>query len=209
MVRRSLCTLALCALAGTGAGANPEITVDLPGGVTMAFVRIEPGAFVMGTTAAQEEALRVSRLWRQHLSIAQPAHEVMITRGFYLGKYEITQGQWEAVMETTPWSHKGQVLEDPDFPASYLSWEDVHQFAQRLNAAAGDSLYRLPTEAEWEFACRAATTTTWSFGDEATQLGEYAWFRANASDGGGGYAHHVGTRQPNPWGLYDMHGNLA
>ena len=209
MVRKPLCTLALCALAVTGVVANPEITVDLPGGATMAFVRIEPGTFVMGTTEEREEALRVSRLWRPHLSIAQPAHEVTITQGFYLGKYEITQGQWEAVMGTTPWSNQGQVLEDPDCPASYLSWEDVHQFVQRMNTTAEDSLYRMPTEAEWEFACRAATTTIWSFGDDAAQLGEYAWFRANTSDGGEGYAHQAGTRQPNPWGLYDMHGNMA
>ena len=206
---RLLCPLALCVLAATRVTANLEITVDLPGDATMVLVRIPRGTFVMGTTAEQETALRANRLWRQHLSIAQPAHEVTISQGFYLGKYEITQGQWEAVMGTTPWANHGQVLEGPDSPASYLSWEDVHQFAQRLNAAAEDSLYRLPTEAEWEFACRAATTTTWSFGDDAAQLGEYAWFRANAWDGGDGHPRQVGTRQPNPWGLHDMHGNLA
>jgi len=209
MMMRLLCLLSFCLLTRADGAADPEITVDLPGGATMAFVWIEPDTFTMGSTPELEEALRIKRLWRPHFSIAQPAHAVTITRGFYLGKYEITQGQWESAMGTTPWSDKDQVMDDPACPASYLSWEDAHQLAQRLNAAAGDSLYRLPTEAEWEFACQAGTATTWSFGADASQLGDYAWFRGNAMDGDRGYARPVGTREPSPWGLYDMHGNLA
>ena len=142
---------------------------------------------------------------------AEPQHEVTISKGFYLGKYEITQEQWEAVMGTTPWV--GQELSEyvqvnPDHPAVYLSWWDVLPFIGKLNMAAKDSLYRLPTEAEWEYACRAGTTTWWSFGDDESQLGEYAWYSGNASNVGENYAHKVGTKKPNPWGLYDVHGNV-
>ena len=81
-----------------------------------------------------------------------------ISTGFYLGKYEVTQGQWEAVMGTTPWSGEDNVRSNPSHPAVYISWNDVQLFIGRLNAAAGDSLYRLPTEAEWEYACRAGSS---------------------------------------------------
>ena len=177
--------------------ANPEVTVDLPGAVTMDFVWIEPGTFLMGSPDSDPYAAPAQK----------PQHEVTITRGFYLGKYEITQGEWEAVMGTRPWSGQRYVRENPDHPAVYISWEEVQEFIQRLNTAAGEELYRLPTEAEWEYACRAGTTTRWSFGDDESQLGEYAWYRGNAWDAGLQYAQPIGTQRPNPWGLYDMHGN--
>ena len=178
---------------------NEEITVELPGGATMEFVWIEPGTFTMGTTEEQEQLLRSKGLWEAWFKNEQPAHEVMISKGFYLGRYEITQVQWEAVMETHPWSgHKDLVQADPQHPAVFISWIEVQKFIHRLNTAAGDSLYRLPTEAEWEYACRAGTTTLWSFGDDESRLGDYAWTRNHA----------VGTKLPNPWGLYDMHGNV-
>ena len=136
--------------------ANPEITVDLPGGATMDFVWIEPGTLLMGAPDSDRYAAPAQK----------PQHEVTITRGFYLGKYEITQGEWEAVMGTRPWWRRGYVRENPDHPAVYISWNDVQGFVQRLNEAAGEELYRLPTEAEWEYACRAGTTTRWSFGED-------------------------------------------
>ena len=182
-----------------GAGfANLEITVNLPGGATMDFVWIEPGTFLMGSSGTGGE------------SDERPQHEVTISRGFFLGKYEITQAQWEAVMGTTPWSGSSYVQSDPNHPASYISWEadwlffwrnGVQEFIQRLNEAAGDSLYRLPTEAEWEYACRAGTTTRWSFGDDESQLRNYAWYKGSVGN--------VGGKLPNPWGLYDMHGNVS
>ena len=105
-------------------------------------------------------------------------------------------------MDTTPWSGQSYVQENPDHPAVYISWYDVQAFILQLNEAAGDLLFRLPTEAEWEYACRGGTTTLWSFGDDESQLDEYAWV------GGYPYAQAVGTKLPNPWGLYDMHGNV-
>ena len=175
-----------------------ELTVDLPGGATIEFVRIEPGTFRMGSPS--------SEVGRDDDEC--PQHEVTISQGFYLGKYEVTQGQWEAVMGTTPWSGEGYVQANPNHPAVYVSWSDAQEYIAKLNTAAGVNIYRLPTEAEWEYSCRAGTTTRWSFGEGESQLGEYAWYRDNAWDIGEKYAHAVGTKLPNPWGLYDMHGNV-
>ena len=126
-----------------------------------------------------------------------------LTKPFWLGKTEITQGQFKKVMGTEPWLNQDSVQIGEDNAAS-VSWNDATAFCQRLTDQKGES-YRLPTEAEWEYACRAGTTTSWSFGDDEEQLGQYAWFRGNAS--GEQYVHKVGLKKPNPWGLYDMHGN--
>ena len=176
-----------------------EHTFSLPGGAEMEFVWIEPGSFWMGSPGTEEG----------RSSNEGPEHKVEISTGFWLGRYEITQGQWEAVMETRPWSNESYVQANPSHPAVYISWYDVHEFIGLLNDAAGDSLYRLPSEAEWEYACRAGTSTRWSFGDDESELTDYAWYRANAWDAGEQYAHAVGTKLPNPWGLYDMHGNVV
>ena len=120
-----------------------------------------------------------------------------------LGKYEITQAQWESVMGSNPSRNKGA-----NQPVEQVSWYDVHSFIHALNEAAGDSLYRLPTEAEWEYACRGGTTSPWSFGADVSQLREYAWYHNNAYLVGLMYAQPVGTKLPNPWGLHDMHGNV-
>ncbi len=183
---------------GQGVTATRDTTVTLTGDVTMDFVHIDPGTFTMGSPDSEEER------WADE----GPQHEVTISKGFYLGKYEVTQGQWEAVMGTTPWSGESNVEENADHPAVYVSWEDAQAFIQKLNDAAGKELYRLPTEAEWEYACRAGTTTRWSFGDDESDVGDYAWYEDNAWDAGEQYAHEVGTKLANPWGLYDMHGNV-
>jgi formylglycine-generating enzyme required for sulfatase activity len=130
----------------------------------------------------------------------KPMHTVRISRPFYLGKYEVTQGQWEAIMGKNPSRFTG----DPNRPVEQVSWEDVQEFLQRLNAREGGARYRLPTEAEWEYAVRAGSTTAYSFGDSTSQLGQYAWHDGNA----GGATHPVGRLQPNAWGLHDMHGNV-
>ena len=158
----------------------------------MSFVWIEPGTFEMGSDRDTES----------------PVHEVTISKGFWLGAHEVTQRQWEVVMGTRPWNGKGYVQANSSHPAVYISWEDVQEFIGRLNAAAGDSLYRLPSEAEWEYACRAGMPTRWSFGDDESELRYYAWYAANAWAMSEEYAHAVGTKCPNPWGLYDMHGNV-
>ena len=200
MMRRALWVFLLfCSIARTqGHAQTREIVVDLPGGAALEMVWIEPGEFVMGSP--ESEPGRDAN--------EGPQHEVRISRGFYLGKHEVTQAQWEAVMGTQPWAGKIYVREQAEHPAAFISWNDAQAFIDTLNAAAGAALYRLPTEAEWEYACRAGTTTRWSFGDDESRLGEYAWYYDNVWDAGERYAHAVGTRLPTPWGLFDMHGNV-
>ena len=144
------------------------------------------------------------------MPLEDPEHPVTITRGFYLGKFEITQGQWEAITGEAPWLErmKGYTRLHPSHPAVHVSWDDVQHFIDKFNELEGAKLYRLPTEAEWEYAGRAGTTTMWSFGNEAGLLPDYAWFRDNTLVQGETYAHPVGVKLPNPWGFYDMHGNV-
>lgn len=174
-------------------------TFTLPGGAVMEMVWIESGTFMMGSPPSEPGR------WNNE----GPQHEVTISRGFWLGKYEITQAQWESVMGTRPWMGKSYVRENPAYPAVYISWSDVQAFVAKLKKAAGSKVYRLPTEAEWEVACRAGTTTRWSFGDDIRALRKYAWYDVNAWNVGKQYAHAVGMKRPNPWGLYDMHGNVC
>ena len=124
-----------------------------------------------------------------------------ITKPFYLGKYLVTQEQWEAVMGNNPSRFKG-----PKNPVETVSWDDCQQFLDKLNAKVGvrGGKFQLPTEAQWEYACRAGSTTTYCFGDDESGLGEYAWYATNS----GGRTHPVGEKKPNAWGLYDMHGNV-
>ncbi len=174
-----------------GGDAQEEITVELPGRATMNFVWVEPGTFLMGSPFEAPE---------YRYAAERPQHQVEITEGFYLGKYEITQEQWQAVMGRNPSYRPGA-----DRPVEQFTWEAVQTFVHRLNQAAGDSLYRLPTEAEWEYAARAATTTRWSFGDDESRLVNHAWYLSNNDPEG---PKEVGLKQPNPWGLHDMHGNV-
>ena len=178
--------------------ANPEKTFILPGGAEIEMVWIEPGTFMMGTSP-DEAGLDTDD--------EEPQHQVTITKGFYLGKYEITQGQWNSVMGTRPWAGQTGVQENPSNPAAYISWDDMQALIDTLTAH-GLGGFRLPTEAEREYTCRAGTTTLWSFGDDESQLGQYAWYDDNACDVGECYAHTVGTKVPNPWGLHDMYGNV-
>ena len=171
---------------------------SLPGGETMEFVWIPPGTFRMGSPESEEG----------RDSSEGPLHEVEISTGFYLGKYEVTQGQWGSVMGTEPWSGESYVRSNPSHPAVWISWNDVQWFVEKLNAAAGEAVYRLPSEAEWEYACRAGTSTRWSFGDDESDLTDYAWYYDNAWAAGKKYAQAVGTKLPNAWGLYDIHGNV-
>ena len=131
-----------------------------------------------------------------------PQHQVTISQPFYLGKYPVTQGEWEAVMGENPSRYTG----DPNRPVESVSWNNVQEFIDKLNERESGRRwrYRLPTEAEWEYACRAWMTTEYSFGDDPSQLGEYAWYYDNA----GSTTHPVGQLKPNPWGLHDMHGNV-
>ena len=141
---------------------------------------------------------------------------VTLTQSFRLGKTEVTQGQWKSVMGTEPWEGQQLVQADKDCPATFVSYFDAVEFCEKLTELERESgklseneEYRLPTEAEWEYACRAGTTTTFSFGDDESKLGKYAWFDGNALNVDEQYAHKVGLKKPNPWGLHDMHGNVA
>ena len=133
--------------------------------------------------------------------------DVTLTRSFYLGKTEVTQGQWLAVMGTTPWKGQTSVKEGDNYPATHVSWDGAQAFCKKLSERESRK-YRLPTEAEWEYACRGGRTTRFSFGDDESQLGAFAWYDKNADDIGEKYAHEVGRKQANPFGLYDMHGNV-
>ena len=203
-----------------------EQIVTLPDGTPMAFVWIEPGTFQMGEQLPDVEWVKELESIALSDEGSLPVHEVEISTGFWLGKHEVTQGQWEAIMGTTPWrwpdnTDKELVQSNPAHPAVYISWHDTQALIQRLNDIAGTAVYRLPTEAEWEYACRSGTTTLWSFGNEAGTLfspwsyddsknsfGRYAWYRANTVDRYEKYAHAVGQHRPNAWGLHDMHGNV-
>ena len=136
-----------------------------------------------------------------------PQHQVQITRPFYMGITEITQKQWVSVMGTEPWYKRPHVTEGHDYPATYISWNDAVEFCRVLSEKTGQK-YRLPTEAEWEYACRAGTTTAWHFGDDLQDLDAHGWLYTNTILVRKRFAHEVGLKEPNPFGLYDMHGNL-
>ena len=173
-------------------------TVDKPivNSIGMKLTLIPAGQFQMGSPDSEPDR-----------EDDETRHLVKITRPFYLSVYEVTQGQYEKVMGARPWQGQNLVKEGPDYPAVYVNHDDAVEFCRRLSKQEGVE-YRLPTEAEWEYACRAGTTTAFSFGDDESKLGQYAWYDKNAWDIGEEYAHRVGQKLPNRWGLYDMHGNV-
>ena len=160
--------------------SEPKIVSNSIG---MKLARIEPGTFTM--------------------RIGLEAHQVTLTKPYYLGVCEVTQEEYRRVTGKTPANFKG-----PKNPVEQVSWEEAVQFCRKLSTLpeekAAGRVYRLPTEAEWEYACRAGSTSKFSFGDDESKLGEYAWFVENS----GNKTHPVGEKKPNAWGLYDMHGNV-
>ncbi len=158
------------------------------------FVLIPAGNFMMGSPPSEADRRANER-----------QHSVTISRAFYMQTTEVTQGQWRAVMGSNPsFSSCGD-----NCPVEQVSWDDAQEFIRRLNQKEGTDKYRLPTEAEWEYACRAGSTTAWCFGDDERQLGEYAWYKDNYKDNHVERMHPVASRRPNVWGLYDMHGNVG
>ncbi|MEO2036847.1 MAG: formylglycine-generating enzyme family protein, partial [Planctomycetaceae bacterium] len=157
--------------------------------IGMEFKRLSPGTFTMGDDSGDADE--------------QPAHQVTLTETIALGVYEVTQEQYEKVVGSNPSAFTG-----PQNPVEQLRWEEAVEFCRKLSALPAEKsagyVYRLPTEAEWEYACRAGTTTKYSFGDSESELGDYAWYDKNS----GVTTHPVGGKQPNAWGLYDMHGNV-
>ena len=165
---------------------EPEKIAKQGNSIGMKFTLIHAGEFYMGSEANDDE---------------KPVHKVKINNPFYLGTYPVTQREWKAVMgdNKNPSHFKGD-----DLPVELVSWVEVQKFIKKLNEKEGTDKYRLPSEAEWEYACRAGTTTRYSFGDSESELDDYAWYDENSDD----EMHPVGQKKPNPWGLYDMHGNV-
>ena len=157
--------------------SKPAVTIDLGGGVTMDLVLIRPGSFTMGS-----------------------GRKVTISRPFYMGKYEVSQQQWKAVMGGNPSDFPGEKS-----PVERVTWGGCQAFLSKLAEKVPGRTFRLPTEAQWEYACRAGSASEFSFGDEDGDLGGYAWHNSNS----GGKTHPVGEKKPNEWGLHDMHGNVA
>jgi formylglycine-generating enzyme required for sulfatase activity len=173
----------------SGLATADELPSTYPNSIGMKFLLIPAGTFMMGADKNFEDADNDEL----------PRHQVTISKPFYLGVYEVTKQQWEDVMGNNPSEFKGE-----DNPVEMVSWEDAQDFIKRLNQKEGHSLYRLPTEAEWEYAARAGTTSTYYFGDDESQLGDYAWYDGNS----GSTTHPVGQKRPNAWGLYDILGNV-
>ena len=177
-------------------GEGDTETIMLPDNVPLEMVWIPAGTFMMGRYAGEQDTSEYG----------DPQHQVTVP-GFWMAKYELTKRQWQAVMDTTPWSGHDHVLNDPDSPAVWLTWYGPKAFINALNTHTGLT-FRLPSEAEWEYACRADTTTRFYWGDDPdyTQIGNYAWYWGNCSSEE--YAHVVGLKLPNAFGLYDMSGNV-
>ena len=170
-------------------GVPVEKVVDLGGGVALELVLVPAGRFQMGSPEDEKER-----------GYDEAQHWVRITRPFYMGKYEVTQEVWEKVMGTNPSLFKGAKN-----PVEGISWDDCQDFLKKLNALEKEQgAFRLPTEAEWEWACRAGTKTRFCSEDADGGLSDFAWYDANS----GGTAHPVGAKHPNAWGLFDCHGNV-
>lgn len=160
----------------------------------MDFVPIPNGEFLLGSTEDE--------LDRQ--GDEGPAHTVRFTKTIYMGRYEVTQGQWAAVMGENPSVFKDQP-NWRDYPVDWVSWEDCQRFIQKLNEL-GLGTFRLPTEAEWEYACKAGVEARYYWGDdpEYAEINRHAWIYSRSE----GHSQPVGLKGANPWGLYDMCGNV-
>ena len=179
--------------------ARAQAPKEITNSIGMKLVLIPKGTFMMGSPESEEGRQK-----------DETQHEVTISKDYYLGVYEVTQAQYEKVMGKNPSYFQGPKVgnENADLPVENVSWDDTVEFCKKLSDLPEEKkagrLYRLPTEAEWEYACRAGSKTAYSFDDEEGLLPEYGWFKRNSSD----RTHTVGLLEPNAWGLYDMHGNV-
>ncbi len=171
--------------------------------IGMKLVYIPPGSFMMGSSRSAGQLAREYDADEQWVTNEFPQHQVRISEGFWMGQTEVTQGQYKSVMRDKPWSGDN-VQESANNPAVYMSWDNANDFCRKLSEQEGKT-YRLPTEAEWEYACRAGTKTAYFFGDDPSKLTDYAWFEKNS----GSRSRPVGQKPPNPWGMYDLHGNVC
>lgn len=185
----ALC-LAVAALGLTGCPPDPDAVID-----GIEFVWCPPGTFQMGCYPGEQSSSPME----------EPRHPVTFAAGFWMSKYEVTRAQWDAVMADKS-REKCFCRESDNLPVTYVSWDDIQIFLSTLNTLRPGKNFALPSEAQWEYACRAGTTTRYYWGDDldGSLIGEYAWYNEN----GGDDAHAVGGRLPNAWGLHDMSGNL-
>lgn len=178
--------------------------VDFRNHLQMPFVRVPAGTFLMGAPVNSDV-----------FTNEKPQHQVTITKPFYIAQYEVTQAEWEKVMGINPYDlprsnpfyllpGMKERITHPNYPAT-ISWEDAQEFIRRLNQLENTTKYRLPTEAEWEYAVRAGSTSIYFFGNDEHPLGDYAWYGEDFITGG---SHSVGLKKPNAWGLYDVYGNV-
>ncbi len=191
--------------AGTFAGSRAGQTRN-DNGLSATMVWIPPGDFTMGSPQSEKD----------HFDNEDQV-QVSLSKGFWLGQHPVTQAEWQRFMRKNPWSGKIGEKEGDDYPATYVSWHTAMKFCERLtdterqaDRLPWDWQYTLPTEAQWEYACRAGTKSRFSFGDDDVDLSDYGWWRA-LDDGNAKsepYAHRVGQKKANPWGLSDMHGNV-
>ena len=167
--------------------------------IGMKLVLIPKGTFMMGSSESEKGRYE-----------NETQHEVTISKDYYLGVHEVTQAQYEKVMGTNPSHFQGAIVggENADLPVENVSWYEAVEFCKKLSELPEEKkagrVYRLPTEAQWEYACRAGSKTAYSFDDEEGLLPEHGWFNRNSSD----RIHTVGLLEPNAWGLYDIHGNV-
>jgi formylglycine-generating enzyme required for sulfatase activity len=219
----SLCSSFCLAISGRILGQDASYARSpqtITNGVGVKLVLIQPGRFTMGSQVSEEGS-------KEHETL----HKVELTKPYYLGTTEVTENQWalvigpslitEMVEERDPKTNRliskiekqrPNPLLGSQLPKTSVSWEDAVKFCQRLSELPEEKkenrTYRLPTEAEWEYACRAGTSTAYNFGDKATAIGDYAWFVGNSKKNNLRQRHTVAAKKPNALGLYDMHGNM-
>ena len=179
--------------------AKAQAPKEITNSIGVKLVLIPKGTFMMGSPESEKGRYE-----------NETQHEVTISKDYYLGVYEVTQAQYEKVIGKNPSHFQGAIVgnENVDLPVENVSWHDAVEFCKKLSELPEEKkagrVYRLPTEAEWEYACRAGSKTAYSFEDEEGLLPEYGWFSRNSSN----RTHTVGLLEPNAWGLHDMHGNV-
>ena len=180
-------------------GVPVEKHIELRGGQRLSMVLIPPGQFLMGSSNEAHKQVLEGNIWTKLSHIELPQHIVRITRPFYLGKYEVTNRQWQVVM-----SNDTSTTNDANLPKADVSWLNTMSFLEQLNQSMTepDMKFVLPSEAQWEYACRAGTTTLWYSGDDKAGVQDYGWFSRRSK------RFPVGNLLPNAFGLYDMHGNV-
>jgi formylglycine-generating enzyme required for sulfatase activity len=179
----------------------PRKTITNSIGMQFVLIPAQVSFFTMGSRLSMDDLMKRFGGTEASYKTEKPSHLVKIERPFYLQTTPVTQGQWRQVMGGNPSSFKDC---GEDCPVEMVSWQDAHRFIAKLNEMESAAGYRLPTEAEWEYAGRAGSHTEFYFGDDPVRLDEYAWYSVNSNN----QTHAVGQKKPNAWGLYDMSGNV-